>query len=136
MITASHNPSEYNGLKIIDKGFKINKKEQLKLSKLISSYENITINKELVIKEDPFYLNDYLDFLNKEIKPSHHRFVFDVGHGSLCNYIEKIIYKINPQNIVINNDYNGYNINTSGAVNPNILQLYLIKNNIEYGFCM
>lgn len=135
MITASHNPSEYNGLKLIDKGFKINKKEQLKLSKLISSYENININKELVIKEDPFYLNDYLDFLNKEIKPSHHRFVFDVGHGSLCNYIEKIIYKINPHNIVINNDYNGYNINTSGAVNPNILQQYLIKNNIEYGFC-
>ena len=135
MITASHNPSNYNGLKIIDKGLKISKKEQLKLSTLISSYKEITIKKNIIIKEDYFYLNDYLDFLNKYIKPSHNRYVFDVGHGSLSTYIEKIIYKINPLNVVLNNDYNGYNINTSGAVNPKILQQYLIKNNINYGFC-
>ena len=91
--------------------------------------------KNIIIKEDYFYLNDYLDFLNKYIKPSHNRYVFDVGHGSLSTYIEKIIYKINPLNVVLNNDYNGYNINTSGAVNPKILQQYLIKNNINYGFC-
>ncbi len=135
MITASHNPSNYNGLKIIDKGLKISKKEQLKLSTLISSYKEITIKKNIIIKEDYFYLNDYLDFLNKYIKPSHNRYVFDVGHGSLSTYIEKIIYKINPLNVVLNSDYNGYNINTSGAVNPKILQQYLIKNNINYGFC-
>ena len=135
MITASHNPSNYNGLKIIDKGLKISKKEQLKLSTLISSYKEITIKKDIIIKEDYFYLNDYLDFLNKYIKPSHNRYVFDVGHGSLSTYIEKIIYKINPLNVVLNSDYNGYNINTSGAVNPKILQQYLIKNNINYGFC-
>ncbi len=135
MITASHNPSNYNGLKIIDKGLKISKKEQLKLSTLISSYKEITIKKDIIIKEDYFYLNDYLDFLNKYIKPSHNRYVFDVGHGSLSTYIEKIIYKINSLNVVLNSDYNGYNINTSGAVNPKILQQYLIKNNINYGFC-
>lgn len=135
MITASHNPSNYNGLKIIDKGLKISKKEQLKLSTLISSYKEITIKKDIIIKEDYFYLNDYLDFLNKYIKPSNNRYVFDVGHGSLSTYIEKIIYKINPLNVVLNSDYNGYNINTSGAVNPKILQQYLIKNNINYGFC-
>lgn len=135
MITASHNPSNYNGLKIIDKGLKISKKEQLKLSTLISSYKEITIKKDIIIKEEYFYLDDYLDFLNKYIKPSHNRYVFDVGHGSLSTYIEKIIYKINPLNVVLNSDYNGYNINTSGAVNPKILQQYLIKNNINYGFC-
>ena len=134
MITASHNPSEFNGIKFFNKGKKLNIYEQNKLNKLIET-NALEINNHKKLLEDKDLLNEYLDFLKKEIKPSSNAFVFDCAFGSLSPYIQKIISLINPLNISINTNFDGFNINKNcGATNPFHLQEYLRNNHLKYGF--
>lgn len=134
MITASHNPYQYNGIKIFNKGLKLSEKEQIKFSSLIDL--NLTNEKaNYPLKINQSLLKEYLSFLKKEIKASKKKYVFDAGNGSLSPYIHEIITSINKENIAINTSFDGYNINHScGAVSCENLQKYLKENNYEYGF--
>lgn len=134
MITASHNPYFYNGIKIFNKGLKLSQKQQLKLSNLINT---VTINHEQAntLTPNKTYLNEYLSYLKTFIEPSNTKIAFDCANGSLSPYINEIIHLINPNNIAINNTPDGNNINEKcGSTNLHYLQEYINKNNIDYGF--
>lgn len=134
MITASHNPYEYNGIKIFKNGFKISKKHQLLLSKRIDEITYLE-EKRKDIEVDNTLINEYLLFVLSQCKNSKHKIMFDASNGSLSSYIDKIVLPINKNNIIINNIPNGKNINDRcGACNINNLMQEMQKNGVDYGF--
>ena len=137
MVTASHNPYKYNGLKFFYKGDKFNKIQQSKLENLI---DNISIKNSLPLVDIPninaIYFHEYLSFLKSFIRPSNKIYAFDCGNGSLSTYIKEIVSLINPNCHILNNSPNGKNINLRcGATSPEQLFKYIKKNNIPFGFC-
>lgn len=134
MITASHNPYQYNGIKIFNNGLKISEKEQIKFSSLI----DLNLTNKIVtspLKINKLLLEEYLSFLKNEIKPTKNKYVFDAGNGAVSPYIKEIITLINKENIAINTNFNGYNINLNcGATDCKNLQTYLRENHFDYGF--
>lgn len=64
MVTASHNPPEYNGLKIMKKGAApIDKKSGLDEIKKMAEGEIFTSERRGTIKHQPDIINNYIDFL-------------------------------------------------------------------------
>lgn len=88
MITASHNPSEYNGIKIFDKnGFKISKDIEFFLEKNLKKPKKI---KNIPIQQ--FSSIPYLDYLenifNKKICDM--KIFLDCANGATSSYAKKI----------------------------------------------
>ena len=100
MVTASHNPYEFNGIKIFDK-------------------------------------NDYISYLisKKEHDFSNLKIALDCANGSSSKTARKVFESFNCKTFIINDQYNGININeNAGSTHINILKDYVIKNKCDVGF--
>ena len=135
IITASHNDYTYNGIKIFNKGLKLKDEEISMLEDEMDKvndfkfYKN-KLHSSLELKED------YISFLLSFITPSKFKMAFDAGNGATSSYIERVAIRLNTNNHVINNTPNGTNINEGvGALYPHVVQEYIRKNNLDYGFC-
>lgn len=116
MITASHNPYEYNGIKIFKRGEKINVHEELAIQDFVYSFKK-----------------NYEDYLVSLKVNTNDEIVFDVGHGSAAPTVEKIFTE--PNYHVINAQYSGIDINRkSGALYPQAIREYILKHHYDYGF--
>ena len=135
IITASHNDHTYNGIKIFNKGFKLKDEEINLLEEEMDKITSFTTYKNKLISS--FELKErYISFLLSFIKPSNLKIAFDAGNGATSSYLERIAITLNKDNHVINNIPNGTNINEGvGALYPNVVQDYVIQNNLDYGFC-
>lgn len=137
MISASHNPYEYNGIKLFDNnGFKLsddleNEIEKYLLGEKIPSSDKIgtkTICNEAV--------NDYVDCIvstSKEID-TNLKIAVDCAYGS-ASVTAPILFKKLGFNVdIINNKYDGYNINDkAGSTHLDGLIDYVKQNNCELG---
>lgn len=131
MITASHNPSEYNGIKIFNKkGLKISKKIEFFLEKNLKMPKKI---KKVQIKQlspKPYF--DYLNTIfNQRINKE--KIFIDCANGATSAYAKSIFSKLGAT---------VYDINTSGEINKNacVLDRELFKQQFEkskasIGFC-
>ena len=134
MITSSHNPSEYNGIKIFKNGFKLNQEEITLLEDKIDKIE-ITSKKQRKIILNNELRQKYFDFLLSNITPSNNRVIFDASNGALSSYIEDVVKKINPENLIINKNPNGTNINKNcGSLHPDSLLKILKEKKYDFGF--
>ena len=114
MISASHNPSEYNGIKLFDEnGFKLPDETEEKIEKYLLGEEIPSSNKigNLSIKFDA--IEDYTDYLvstveniNKDLK-----IVVDCANGSASTTAEVLFKKLGLKPNIININFDGYNIN-------------------------
>lgn len=135
IITASHNDHTYNGIKIFNSGYKLKDDEILLLEKEMDKVSSFTTYENKLISS-PELKEDYISFLNSFITPSNVKIAFDAGNGATSSYVERIAYGLNKQNHIINNIPNGTNINEGvGALYPKVIQDYIIKNNLDFGFC-
>lgn len=134
MITASHNPNDYNGIKIFNNGEKISDDIICQIEEMMDKVNEISkSNTEIVYQEK--YKEEYINFLINHIVNSKNKFLFDASNGSLSSYIDVISKKINSQNLVINNHPNGENINDNcGSTNSQTLLREMELNNFDYGF--
>ena len=107
MITASHNPYKDNGFKIIDKGTKLSESKQLILEELIDNSSKVYLPQKENLDCDASILNEYMLFLDKYFYKSKKKIMFDVANGCYSH----ILTKYYPENMVINNQPNGFNIN-------------------------
>ncbi|EEE39817.1 phosphoglucosamine mutase [Prochlorococcus marinus] len=141
MISASHNPPEYNGIKIFDhNGQKITKHFENKIQKLIEeSNQNISVprkviplnkNKDLMV----IYIKSLIQTMGGE-NLSGLKIILDTCHGSATTCAKKIFQYLGADVKVINNSKNGLKINMNcGSTNLEPLKKALIESPAHMGF--
>ena len=117
IISASHNPSEYNGIKLIDKnGSKLSDEVEILIEETMDSIE--VPKRTSIIKESHLGYENYKIFLDSinDIDFSQFNLVVDSANGAAYKIIEDIIPKKKSTATFIANKPNGSNINeNSGA---------------------
>tara|TARA_Y100000994_G_scaffold114658_1_gene94289 strand:- start:16 stop:1323 length:1308 start_codon:yes stop_codon:yes gene_type:complete len=119
IISASHNPSEYNGIKLIDEnGSKLQDEIELAIE---SNIENISLpNTHTSFKESQEGFKVYFEFLNQlfDFDLTSFDLVVDSANGSAYKIIEKLLDVNDFEFNIIANNPDGKNINLdSGATN-------------------
>ena len=131
MITASHNPYEDNGFKIINNGEKISVEEQQQIESKLHEYSQLKYQLENIdLSLDKAILTEYLSLLEKHFFKSKYKILYDAANGCFSDILP---YFIN-QNDIINNHPNGLNINDNcGSTNPSQLILEVKKREYDLG---
>ena len=139
VISASHNPSEYNGIKVFNKnGFKLEDEIEEKIEDIILN--NFKLNESInevgsyTYKDDA--KNDYVDFLISTIdtKLDGLKIGVDTANGASFKTAKMLFDKLNVNYIMINNEPDGININKDcGSTHIEQLKELVIKNNLDCG---
>jgi len=141
MISASHNPPEYNGIKIFDhNGQKINKNFENKIQKLIEELnQNIAVpKKEISLKTNTELMVIYMESLIQTMggeNLSGMKIILDTCYGSATTCAKNIFQNLGADVRVINNSKNGLKINKNcGSTNLEPLKKALRENPADMGF--
>ena len=141
MISASHNPPEYNGIKIFDhNGQKISKNFENKIQKLIEeSNQNISVPKKVISqKTDRDLLNIYIKSLIQTMggeNLSGLKIILDTCYGSATTCAKEIFQSLGADVRVINDSQNGLKINMNcGSTNLEPLKKALRESPADMGF--
>lgn len=135
MVTASHNPAEYNGIKIFENGFKLSSKKQKSLEEKIDLLSPFEVEESALPEIDETVRREYFSFLKSQIRPNRFHLAFDAGNGALSPYIQSIVALLDPEAHILHADPDGRNINEGcGSLHPEEMQNYLIEHHLDYGF--
>ena len=141
MISASHNPPEYNGIKIFDhNGQKITKIFENKIQKLIEELNpNLTdTTKEISLKTNKDLMDIYIKSLIQTMggeNLSGMKIILDTCYGSATTCAKKIFQSLGADVRVINNSKNGLKINMNcGSTNLEPLKKALRESPADIGF--
>ena len=116
MMTASHNPACYNGIKIFKNGEKLSKNEEKVLEEALTSFSM-----------------DYETYLASHRIETAHQIVLDAGHGGCSDLLKKIFKDENYH--LLNTDYTGWDINLKcGSLYPEELKKAILDGSYDYGF--
>jgi phosphoglucosamine mutase len=141
VISASHNPGEYNGIKFFNN-------QGLKLpDEVEEQIEDIILNNKIIertpIKDDVGRVyneanggRDYKEFLKSSIKVdlTGLTVAMDCGHGALYKIGPETIEELGAKVIAINTQPNGMNINDKcGSTNPEMIQKLVIDTKADVG---
>lgn len=138
VITASHNPSEYNGIKIFnDKGRKLLNIEEIQIEEHIKKdqpFMQKTKGKLLPCEE---CLTDYIDFLCKDLPDlSKLKVVIDCSNGASLNLAKEVFSKLNVNAKFIGTKFDGDSINKDcGALFPEKCAKEVVATGSDLGFC-
>lgn len=114
MISASHNPSEYNGIKLFDgEGFKLPDAVENEIEKYLLGKAVPTTTKVGTYEICDTAVDDYTDYIvstsrhiNRDIK-----IVVDCANGSASTTAPILFDKLGLDVVLMNYEYDGYNIN-------------------------
>ena len=141
MISASHNPPEYNGIKIFDhNGHKITKYFENKIQKLINdTNQNISVpTKVIPIKTNKDLIDIYIKSLIQTMggeNLSGLKIILDTCYGSATTCAKEIFLSLGADVRVINNSINGMKINMNcGSTNLEPLKKALRESPADMGF--
>ena len=136
IISASHNPSEYNGIKLIDKnGSKLDDDLEIQIEselERVSSPEN-----NAKIKNSTKGYDIYLQYLKNvnDFKFDKFDLIIDAANGSAFKIIEDLLSAKNAQFNIISNNPDGKNINDNcGATFPENLQKNISNGQVGISF--
>jgi len=136
IISASHNPSEYNGIKLIDEnGSKLQDEIEIKIE---ANIENISLpSAHTSYKESEEGFKVYFEFLNQSLDFDLTSFdlLIDSANGSAYKIIDELLKDSDAKYKMIANEPNGENINlSSGATHTENLIKNLKKGEIGAAF--
>jgi len=141
MISASHNPPEYNGIKIFDhNGEKITKNFENNIQKIIQdSNKNKSVPiKEISFKSNKELLNIYIQSLIETMEGENlngMKIILDTCYGSATSCAKEIFQNLGADVKVINNSKNGSKINMNcGSTHLGSLKKALKENPADMGF--
>ncbi|MEG0771123.1 MAG: phosphoglucosamine mutase [Clostridia bacterium] len=138
VISASHNPAKYNGIKIFNKdGYKLP-------DSIEEEIENAIFTPTLVLNEIPGKIHtiktavdDYVDFLisaHSNTDLTGIRVVVDCANGASSITAEKLFKKLKVDAIILNNSPDGLNINMGcGSTHIEIIQEAVKSYNANIG---
>lgn len=141
VISASHNPVEYNGIKFFDSnGYKLDDEMEMQIEEIILGKENIFINptgveigRNIVLDNA---VKDYTDYLKKsiDIDFSGIKIAVDCGNGAAYKAAPTLLKELGAELIVINDIPNGININVEcGSTYPDKLQKLVVDSKADVG---
>jgi len=142
MISASHNPPEYNGIKIFDhNGQKITKDFENKIQKIVeeSNINSLPSTEEKIsLKENKDLMNIYFQSLIQTMGGENlegMKIILDTCYGSATTCAKNIFQNLGADVRVINNSKNGLKINMNcGSTNLQPLKNALRENPADMGF--
>jgi len=141
MISASHNPVEFNGIKFFNReGFKLSDSLEDEIQKLIEDdFDGIP----LLIGADIGHVShateatrDYVDFAVKTLEGdlSGMKIALDCANGASYKSAVDAFEKLGAEVFVIHNEPNGININAHcGSTHPEDLMKYVVENGCDLG---
>lgn len=144
MITASHNPYQDNGIKLINsKGDKFSDNETNKIEELLTSQETFVPNKEAVGKtfEDTKSIEHYMDNARK-VAPNYNalkglRVVLDCANGVFSKIMPQIFKDLGAGVITLSDAPDGYNINKDcGSQHTENLQKVVVDSKAHLGIAV
>jgi len=142
VISASHNPFEYNGIKFFNsEGFKLEDDIEDEIEDII--LRNIDVNSHITgeklgkcIECEDDAMDLYAKFLEStiDIRLDGMKIAIDCANGASYKVAEKVLSDLGAKVIAIHNEPNGLNINeASGSTHPQILQQVVIKEKADIG---
>lgn len=141
MISASHNPVEFNGIKFFDgEGFKLSDALEDEIQKLIEDgFVGVSVPTGANIGHMSRNLRatqDYVDFavstLQGDLKGM--KIALDCANGASYRAAVEAFERLGAEVLVIHNDPNGININEKcGSTHPEDLMAYVVKNGCDLG---
>lgn len=114
MISASHNPSEYNGIKLFDgEGFKLPDATENEIEKYLLGKAVPTTTKVGTYEVCDTAIDDYTDHIVKSAKKISKdlKIVVDCANGSASTTAPILFDKLGLDVVLMNYEYDGYNIN-------------------------
>lgn len=141
VISASHNPGEYNGIKIFDnKGLKLSDIVENELESLITDEMKTNTNiigSDLGIVKDYYEgSEEYEEYLKTKIDYNFKgkKVAMDCGNGALYEIGPRVFKELGAEVIAINTKPDGMNINLDcGSTNPKMIQDLVIKEKADIG---
>lgn len=142
MISASHNPVEYNGIKFFDnKGYKLPDELEDEIQRVIESgFEGVLspIGHNLGRSHiEIAAIDEYIDYAKSTIPVDLKglRVALDCANGACYNAAVKAFRELGAEVYVINDNPDGTNINEKcGSTHPEELQEYVVKKKCDLGF--
>ena len=136
IISASHNPSEYNGIKLInDVGSKLSDDLEINIE---NNLQTISLpQKKSISKSSTKGYDAYLEYLESliDFDLSSFNILFDTAHGSSYKIIEDLFQSKKSKFKIISNTPDGQNINSNcGATHLDNLISNLGKNQLGAAF--
>ncbi|MFZ5975358.1 MAG: phosphoglucosamine mutase [Bacillota bacterium] len=141
MISASHNPVEYNGIKWVDRnGFKLPDETEDRIEELIfSGIENLprptgTGVGRIVRREN--CVDDYIAFLLStiDVRLDGFKIVMDCANGAAYEAAPRVFRELGAEVIVYCDQPDGTNINKDcGSTHPNHLQGWVVEHGADLG---
>lgn len=141
VISASHNPVEYNGIKFFNKdGFKLSDNLEDEIQALIESdFKDVPV----VTGEDlgrktivTTAVDDYVDFAVSTVKGDLKgiKVAIDCANGASYKTSELALRKLGAEVLAINNTPDGCNINKNcGSTHPEQLMKFVVENKCDLG---
>ena len=114
MISASHNPSEYNGIKLFNsEGFKLPDETEFEIEKYLLGKAVPSTTKVGTLSTCDTGVEDYVNYVAETSKSINEnlKIVVDCAYGSASVTAPLLFEKLNLKPTIINYEFDGYNIN-------------------------
>lgn len=141
MITASHSPAEYNGIKIFARsGFRLSEKEEEDLEKLIfnDEWQKLSVGPGRIgriyyeEKAEWDYIRRVVHSIDCDLRGL--KVVIDCANGAAARYAKRIYEGMGANCFMIGCDPNGFNINEGCGVNDlSLLRDAVVKRKFDLG---
>lgn len=139
VVSASHNPSEYNGIKVLDKdGFKLSDELEEECEEIILGDFKLdeSIKEKGSFINDPTAIEHYIRYLKSTVgeKLKGIKILIDTANGASYETADRIFSELGCDYTIINNNPDGKNINdNAGSTHIEGLQEKVVEGNYDVG---
>ena len=139
IVSASHNPSEYNGIKVLDKdGFKLSDELEEECEKIILGDFKLdeSIEEKGTFRNDQTAIEHYINYLVSTVdeKLKGIKILVDVANGASYKTADRLFSELGCDYTIINNNPDGKNINeNAGSTHIEGLQKEVVEGKYDIG---
>lgn len=139
VISASHNPAEYNGIKFFGPdGFKLSDKLEAEIEDAMDHIHGLPVGPSIgMIKENKKAVDYYIDHVVNTISGNLEglKVAIDCGHGASYQLSPMVFRQLGAKVMAVNTKPNGTNINQGcGSTHIEYIQEIVMSHDVDIGF--